>query len=326
MTTSATVPTGTNEATTTTLREPRSTGEVISVAVRALRQHLGVIVAFTLPLCALDLLVREVASGLLFGLGAAAGADLDAIVAAAGRIAGACGLYLASFALQQLINGAVTAVADDDEHGRAVSTKAALLRLLDRGVPLLLTSVLFLVLGGLVVVVALALPLGVAAAAIVGLGIDPLLPSLFGGLGAVILAVIGLVVFTLRYALFSPVVVVEGRAGFAALSRSAALTASRGLGLLSSPRFRLSVVLLIALALSSILQGVFIGPRLVVAVIGGWTPLDGALPGLMQVPAWFAVPFGLVEVVTNAVVIPLAALLSTYFLFDLRVRYEPDAT
>jgi hypothetical protein len=100
------------------------------------------------------------------------------------------------------------------------------------------------------------------------------------------------------------------------------LTASRGLPFAETPRFRLSVLFLIALAISSVLQSLFVVPRLVVAVLTGWSFSDGAFPGLAQLPLWFAVPFGLIEVVTNAAVIPLSGLLLALFMFDLRVRYE----
>ena len=39
-------------------------------------------------------------------------------------------------------------------------------------------------------------------------------------------------------------------------------------------------------------------------------------------PLWFIVPFGAIEVLANALVVPFTSLLMTLFYFDLRVRFE----
>jgi len=310
------------------LHEPRSTGEVISDAVHALRAHFGILFSIAVPFCAVDLVVREVANSMLFGLTAGlttGNFGVDALVAAAPRGFASLGFFIASFWVQQLLTGAVTVVGEDSFMGRVPSVRTSLLRVLERGAPLILTGTVFLVMSTIGVTVVGALPLAAAAAVSLATGIDPLIPIVAGLLVGVVLAVAAIIFVTLRFSLYAPLVVLEERSLFSALRRSQALTDGRGLPFLQTPRFRLSVMLLIALALSSVMQGLFVVPRLVVAVVTGWSPVDGALPGLAQLPLWFAVPFGLIEVLTNAVVMPLAALLVAFFVFDLRVRYEPDS-
>jgi hypothetical protein len=161
----------------------------------------------------------------------------------------------------------------------------------------------------------------VAAAGVAFATEQPLLVFVGVALG-VLLALIAFIVLTLRWSLYSVVVVTEGRSLWAALSRSSELTAPRGLPLGETPRFRLSVIFLIGLALAGVLQSLFVVPRLVIAIATGWSFSDGALPGLAALPVWFMVPFGLVEVVTNAAVLPFSAFLLCFFTLDLRVRYE----
>ncbi len=311
------------------LREPRSTGEVISDAVQTLRRHFGLLFSLAVPLCAIDLVVREVANSMLFGLSpllTGGSFDVDAVLTVVPTVLASAGFFIASFWVQQLLTGAITVVGEDSFMGRTPSVAASLRRLLERGAPLILTGTVFLIMSTVGVAVVALTPLVVAGVVSVVAGFDPLIPVIGGCVLGMILAVAAIIFVTLRFSLYAPLVVVEGRSMFSALRRSQALTAPRGLPFLETPRFRLSVLLLIALALSSVMQGMFVVPRLVVSVVTGWSPVDGALPGLAQLPLWFAVPFGLLEVVTNAVVMPMAALLVAFFVFDLRVRYEPDAT
>ena len=306
------------------LRDPQSTGEIITAAVRTLRAHLGVIVAVSLPLCAVNLVVREVGNTLAFGLaGDAAALDLGAIAAMAPKLLAALGFFLTSFWLNEVLAGAVCIVAVDSFQRRAPTVSSTLRRLLDRAVPLLLTATVFVVAGSVLVVLAIGLPIVAGGAIALASNSDPTLLIIGGVVLGLVLGLVAFVVLTLRYSLYAPIVVTEHGGPFAFLRRSQALTAGRGLPFVDTPRFRFSVLLLIALAITSVLQGLFVGPRIIAALLTGWR-LGDALPGLSSLPLWFAVPFGLVEVVTNAIVVPLAALLTAFFVFDLRVRYEPD--
>jgi len=216
--------------------------------------------------------------------------------------------------------GAVTVVGEQAFAGRPASAREALARMAARGGPLILTSLLFMLVVGSATMGALLLPTALAGLVALQMG---LVWVLFPGLGLGLLAsLIIMLVLTLRWSLYAPTVVCEGRSMFSALARSSALTAPRGLPFFETPRFRLSVMLLIALGISSVLQSLFVVPRLVVAFITGWSFSDGGLPGLTHLPLWFGVPFGLIEVVTNAAVIPLSGVLLALFTFDLRVRYE----
>jgi len=308
------------------VHEPRSTGEVISDAVSVLRRSFSVIFAVAVPFCAADLLLREVAQSFMLGLTALLqdpdNANFENLAAAIPNLAAAVGFLSASFCVQQLVSGVVTAVGEQAFLGQPASAKAALRRVLARGGPLIVTSLVFMVamLGAFSIIVAVPTAIGVVAA--IATGIPPLMLLAF--IPAVIVGLAVLLILTLRWSLYTPIVITEGRWGFGALRRSSALTASRGLPFAETPRFRLSVLFLIALAISSVLQSLFVVPRLVVAVLTGWSFSDGAFPGLAQLPLWFAVPFGLIEVVTNAAVIPLSGLLVALFMFDLRVRYEPS--
>jgi hypothetical protein len=304
---------------------PQTTGEIITASVAVLRRRLPLLFALAVPICGLDLVVREFAMAPMSGL-SLKDLELARLLERAPRLGASMLMLLVSLALQQVLAGAVTAVADDDVAGRSSSVVDVLQRVTSRLPTLLGAGALFITALLAVAALAVALPFGAALAITVGLGVDPLLPSL----AAVVVAIVGggvvLLVLVLRWWLFGAVAILEEQHGpFGVLKRAAALSMARGLPFLETPRFRLSVLLLIALGLSSVLQTLFVGPRLVVAVITGWTPIDGALPGLAQLPLYFAVPFGLVEVVTNAVVLPLSAVLVALFAVDLKLRYEPAA-
>lgn len=306
-------------------REPRTNGEIISDAVSVLRRHFGAVFSLALPLCAVDLVLRELSQSLLASVSPtllkSGGPSPDELLAAVPIFLASMGLFVAAFSTQQLLVGGVTVVAEQAFMDRPASAPEAARRLLSRGGALLATTLLFVVL--------------VASLA----GLTFLMPTVAGGLLALateswpllILGVIaglvgGLVVvllLTLRWYLYAPAVIGEGSSWWRALQRSSSLTSPRGLAFAQTPRFRLSVVLLIALGISSVLQSLFVVPRLIVAAVTGWSFSDGGLPGLAQLPLWFGVPFGLIEVVTNASVIPFSGILLALFSFDLRVRYEP---
>ena len=306
--------------------EPRSTGEIISDAVSVLRRSFVVIFSVAVPFCAADLLLREVGQSLMLGLSTVlqdpAAATLQTLIDLLPRAVATVGFMSASFGMQQLLSGAVTTVGEQAFGGRPASARDALLRVAQRGGPLVLTSLVFVMAVLLAFVVAVGVPTGIGIAAAIATDTMPLV--LLGLIPGLIMGLVVILVLTLRWSLYAPVVICEGRWGLAALRRSSALTAPRGLPFTETPRFRLSVLFLIALAVSAVLQSLFVVPRLVVAVLTGWSFSDGAFPGLAQLPLWFAVPFGLIEVVTNAAVIPLSGLMLVLFMFDLRVRYEPS--
>jgi hypothetical protein len=307
--------------------EPRSTGEIISDALSVLRRSFPVIFSVAVPFCAADLLLREVGQSLMLGLGTVlqdpAAVTVETLLGLLPKAVATVGFMAASFGMQQLLSGAVTTVGEQAFAGRPASAKDALLRVAQRGGLLVVTSLVFMVAVLMAFGVAFGVPTGIGIAAAIATDTTPLM--LLGFIPGVIMGLAVLLVLTLRWSLYAPVVICEGRWGLAALRRSSALTAPRGLPFTETPRFRLSVLFLIALAVSAVLQSLFVVPRLVVAVLTGWSFSDGAFPGLAQLPLWFAVPFGLIEVVTNAAVIPLSGLMLALFMFDLRVRYEPAA-
>ncbi len=308
---------------------PRSTGEVISDAVAGLRRSFKVLFALAVPFCAIDLFLREVSSSFLTQVTAKIDplhVELAGLAAAGPAFSAAIGFLLASFFVQTLLGGAVAAVADDLCWRRTPSVGSALSRLVERGAPLLLTAMLFAFLTSLASIAAMVVPILLSFAAAVATDFVGflVLGTILGG----VIALVVVVVVTLRWSLFTPCVVVEKRSLFSALSRSSSLTAARGLPFFETPKFRLSVLFLVGLALSGVLQSLFLAPRLILAAATGWSFADWTLPGLAQMPVWFMVPFGLLEVVTNATVIPFTGLLIALFAFDLRVRYEgvtPDA-
>jgi hypothetical protein len=303
---------------------PRSTGEIITDAVDALRRSFLVAFSFCVPFCAVDLLLREVAQHLLLRVSAqladAGSPDWGLLQTLASSFLAAVGAGLGSFVVQQLLSTGVMGLGERLAAGQPVSVADAVRRAVDRGAAVVLTGVLFLLGALFVPAVTAAVPIG--AGVVVALAVEqPLLVLPAAILGA-LLALIAVIVVTLRWSLYAAVVVTEGLAGFAALRRSAALTAPRGLPFGETPRFRLSVLFLIGLALASTLQSLFLVPRLAIAALTGWSFADGALPGLAALPVWFMVPFGLLEVATNAAVLPFSAFLLCFFALDLRVRYE----
>jgi hypothetical protein len=306
------------------LHEPRSTGEIISDAVGVLRRSFGVVFSVAVPFCAADLLLREVAQTLLFRAnGVLSGGNTDVatlLEQVLPNFLAGFGFFAASFFVQQLLLGAVTAVGEDAFMGRTPTSRGALARVASRGGPLILTGVVFMVAAVALCGVVMAVPTALAAVAAAQLGMPALVVP--GVIVGIILSFGVLLVLTLRWSLYGPVVITEDRWLWGALKRSSALTAPRGLPFFETPRFRLSVLFLIALGISSVLQSLFVAPRLIIAVVTGWSFTDGGMPGLAQLPLWFAVPFGLIEVITNAAVIPLSGLLMALFMFDLRVRYD----
>jgi hypothetical protein len=303
---------------------PRSTGEIIFDVVDVLRRSFVVVFSFAVPFCAIDLLLREVAQTLLLhavnDLELHATPGLDDLLSAAPKALAGVGGFLGSFVVQQLLLGGVVAVGGRVAAGAPATVRDALRSIVDRGAALVVTSLLLMLSLALVSSVVLGVP--AAAAAVGGIALEQPMVIAIGLVVGLVGTLVALITLTLRWALYAPVVVFEGRSLFGALRRSAQLTAARGLPFAETPKFRLSVLFLVAMALSSVLQGLFLGPRIALAFATGWSFADGSIPGLAQMPVWFIVPFGLLEVVTNAAVIPFNALLLGLFTLDLRVRYE----
>jgi hypothetical protein len=303
---------------------PRSTGEIITDAVEALRRSFVALLALALPFCAVELVLREFGFHFLSAATRAVTSSrtvgLDQVMALLPSLLSGLGLLLGSFLVQQLLTGGIFAIGVDLWTGERPRIPVALQRLAGRGLPLLASSVFFLL---AIAVGPLLLGAGVLAiSALVATTLDLTWLPLIGAAHSAFIAIVVFIVLTLRWSLYGVAVVTEGRALVTALRRSAELTAGRGLSFWDTPRLRLGVLFLVALALSSTLQSLFTVPRVVVAFLSGWSFTDGGLPGLASMPPWFVIPFGLVEVLTNAVVAPFSALLVCFFAFDLRVRFE----
>jgi hypothetical protein len=302
---------------------PRTTGEVITDAVDALRRSFGVVFALGVPFCAVDLVLREFGQSVLGQMTAKLGAangDPAMVLAEMLPLLAALGAGFASFIVQTLLSAAVVAVGESVAAGQQPSVSSALRKLVDRGAAVVFTALLFMLLAFGVPFVVAVVPLVIST--FVAMAVDqPALVVVGGGVGF-LLSLVVFIVLTLRWSLYSVVAVTEPRSFFAALRRSSELTAPRGLPFAETPRFRLSVLFLVGLALAGVLQSLFVGPRIAIAFATGWSLADGAMPGLASLPVWFMVPFGLAEVVTNAAVLPFSALLLYFFTLDLRVRYE----
>jgi hypothetical protein len=305
------------------LAAPRSTGEVISDAMDALRRSFKVVFVLAVPFCAVDLVLREFGQALFAQVATragAAGGDLSVLVTGLTTLLASLGAALGAFIVQQLLSAGVIAVGTQLVGGDAPSVGRALRTIGERGAALVFTALLFMTLVFSLPIVFMTGSLGVSIALSSAFEM-PMLAFACIAVG-IIIPLVGFIFMTLRWSLYSVVVVTEERSLWNALARSAELTASRGLPFIETPRFRLSVIFLIGLALSGVLQSLFVVPRLGISIAMGWSMADGALPGLATLPVWFMVPFGLVEVVTNAAVVPFSAFLLFFFTLDLRVRYE----
>lgn len=300
-------------------RLPRSAGEILSDALAVLRRHFKALVLLALPFCAVDLILREGGQSALQSLRAVLMQDpdlinVDGVLELAATAAGGLGLIIGSAVVLQLLFAGLVALAGNAWHGQELLAGVALDAMARRGAALIFTALLFMV----VVTAILFVPVGlVAVLAAVG---GPL-AAIVAGILAAGVVVVAFIFFTLRWGLYTQAVVLEGRFGPGAFARSAELMAGRGVPLFEGAKFRLSILLLIAFALSGTLQSLFAIPRLAVAAATGWSFVDG-MPPLASMPLWFIIPFGLLEVVTNALVMPFSSVLLTLFYFDLRVRYE----
>lgn len=299
-------------------RLPRSTGEIISDAMAILRRHIKPFCLLSMPFCAAELILREAGQStfqrIQQGLTGSSNMDMEHLVQTVVGAAGGLGMFLGSVVLTQLLSAALIASTKAAWDGAEPRADRALSAVGSRGAALLVT---FVVLTMQIVGLAVLACLAIGAAALA----EPLL-----GVGVGVLALIGLVVafilLSLRWGLFAQTVVLEGLRGMRALARSSALTAGRGLPFTDSPKFRLSVLLLVTFAIAGTMQTLFTIPRLVMGFATRWSIGDAGLPPLASMPIWFIIPFAVLEVALNSVVNPFASILVTLFYLDLRVRYE----
>jgi hypothetical protein len=138
--------------------------------------------------------------------------------------------------------------------------------------------------------------------------------ALLGGLGL-------LLVVTFRLMLAPAAAAIEGRAGLAALARSARLMAPRpGARLLERPGVRATLVLLAAFVLAAAVSGLVGLPRLLAHRASGEAPGLGLLGGELPIALDLAVTG--VEAVLNAALQPFSILPVVIFYFDRRARTE----
>ena len=295
---------------------PRSSGELLSDALELLRAHFRPIYSFALPFCVVDLFLHEAANAF-----AARGAKLNAgspelaaVIAMLPSLAAAVALMVMSFVTLQLLHTGVVAVAARAWNRGAPDRRAAWTGVRRSGLRMVATGMLFWMVTGVAAVAGLAV-CGIPAGGIaLVFGLDATLPIAVGAAGSGFVVI----VVVLIWYLYSPILVVEGLWFGGALKRSYELMRSRGLPFLRAPKWRLSVVLLVAFGLSSVLQGLFIAPRWLIASAGG----EDGIPALSEMPLWFMVLFGFLEVLTNALVVPFSSVLVTLFYLDLRLRVE----
>ena len=301
----------------TSYAEPRGIGELLSDAVALLRRHFAAMYVLALPFCAVDLLAREGGASAFAGLRKIASdpSKLDVTVVLRLMSQGALGLALILFSTLTLtlLAAGVTRHTASAYEGRKLEARDALSAMAQRGAPLVVTALLFLlpVVGVAVFVVGVGL-LGFLAGEIVGTA------TMVGASG---LAVVLVVVLGVRWLAYTQPVVLEGLWGPAALTRAAELVAGRGLPFFQGPKFRISVLYVVVLLLSFTLQSLFVLPRLGMAWAHGATVQDG-MPPLASLPVWLMLPLGMVEVLTNALFVGFSSILTTLFYFDLRVRFE----
>lgn len=300
-------------------RQPRSTGELLSDALSILRRHFKLLYSLALPFCAVDLIIREAGTSVLQTfknqLTQDPGSiDLDTLVKTVAGAGAGFGLIFGSAILVQVLAVGLITLTSSAWHGQTPSLADALRVVSLRAAPLVLTTLLFFAaLLGLFVVITSV----IVGAAVTGSMVLTVIASIAG----VAAAVLALVFLTLRWGVYTQAVVLEGRFGPSAFARSTELMAGRGVSLFESAKLRLSLLFLITFAMSGTLQSLFAVPRLIVAFATGWNIADG-MPPLASMPLWFIVPFGVMEVLTNALVVPFSSVLVTLFYFDLRVRFE----
>jgi len=298
-------------------RVPRSTGEILSDGIGLLRARFRTFYLLALPFCAAELMLREGGSTVMQTARASmsdGAIDADVLLRVAASLSVGVGLIMVAFIVQVALSAGVVQLASDAWNNAPPTFASGLRTMTSRAAWLALTTLLF------------------SFAFLIWM-----IPSLFAVVGAVVLfglaaqiismvlmlvwTLLGFVVLTLRWGLFTQTVVLEDKAGPSALGRSRELLAGRGMPFFQSARWRLSVLLLVSLAVSGTIQSTFGVPRIIYALTSGWDLTQG-LPPLLSMPLYFVVPLALIEVALNAIVVAFGPVLLTLFFYDLRVRYE----
>jgi hypothetical protein len=305
---------------------PRSAGELLSDGVSLLRRHIRVLLGVSIPFAALDLLFREAAAMPLQGLATFAvssiartvGVTTTAPVPMPDNIAALFSLSAMLFILSRISVLFITAsaiavvlstVSDDKIRRQTIFTRV-------RAVfpAIVVADIVFAV---VLLVIVCVLPVVVGALAFIVS--DIVIIGVLLGLGALGVAVLLSVVVYLNWALNAACVLAENRGPFAALARSRQIMASSGAKALRGPRSRLGLLVAVYWAIASGVQSTFMLPLVVVGWVVG---SESAVPSLVDVPLYAAVPIALVEVVANALILPLGGVFLGVFYKDARLRQE----
>lgn len=296
---------------------PKNVGEILSDALTLLRRHARRVMLVALPFAALELVLRDMIFALLALISeqATPEAPLEVLGRVLGLgLGGAFGLSIVLAVVTWVLAIAVTNLTAGVVFGQALAPGRLIKDALARIGGVAWTAALWLLaIGGLGIVLPTAL--------LAGLGFITMSPAvlLVGGPLWVVWATVVTVVLGLRWALWPQVLALEGMRGLAALRRSKELMGPLGVRLAQNPKFRLSLLLLVYLVLQSAVQQLFMLP----VMVRGFTqtPPFSDL-SLWTMPVYWSVPLGFLQVLSNSIVLPLSAVLSTLFYFDLRVRHE----
>ncbi|MFZ9886156.1 MAG: hypothetical protein ACO3JL_01535 [Myxococcota bacterium] len=297
---------------------PRSVGELLTEGIALLRRWWRTFAIAALPFCVLELLCRD---ALLMVLGTIVRSlDPELPLEAAGAVlanklaqAAACGAALALTSWMLAVVG--TFATEGALRDEVIEPRELIARGFRRAPQLLLTALLW---GGIVTLVVLVPPPLLLVGA---LAISPTpLTGIIAGLVGLLWFVIALVMMGLRFALWPQILALEERFGRAALARSVALMGPRGVSFTTSPKLRLSLLLLVYFALQSAVQQLFLLPTLLQG-FQHTPPFSGDL-SLWALPLYLAAPLAALQVASNSLLLPLAAVFSTLFYRDLRIRFE----
>lgn len=228
------------------LAPPRSLGEVISDSVALLRRHLKTSMVVMMPLCAVELILREASSTLLArarqATTALEGEGSDALGSLWQEVVlpalGAIGLIGLTLVLAVAIMTAATVHATEVLHGRTPTPRDVLRRALRLWPRALGSELLF----DAILIAGASLPLPLIA--VVAFFLPPVLGAVVAGAGLGVSVVLFIAIY-LRWVLYLQAIVIEDAGPIAALSRSSQLMGPPGVRLLEGPKLRLSVVMLV---------------------------------------------------------------------------------
>lgn len=301
---------------------PLSVGDLLDVALRLYRAHFRPLFALALVFEAPVYLLGKVYQSLTRELLPTSTVDPQATARALehldpGVLALLPVVLLGILLLGVVLQGTLDLAGNAAWHGRPVRLGHTLREVLGRVPALLGTSLLMQLLLGLSALGAalpgLALAVGGATAGSVGL-------ALLGFVASVLLLLAAVLVLYLRWFLYAEAVVLEGRAGPAALRRSRALMAgSVEPGFFGRIKVRASLVLLVVFFVS-LVPGLLVGiPLFVLMAI--YAPAPGVLDPA-SIPLLFRLPLEALQLLASGLVAPFGVLAVLAFWFDLRVRRE----